>query len=506
MSPQLLDAFQYLLLPTSLGWCFLGVTLGVTVGAIPGLGGGLLMALLLPMTFAMDNLDAQILLIGIYVGGVSGSMISAILLGVPGAPSAVMTTLDGHAMCRKGLAGRALSLGITGSFIGGTISGIILVFLAVPLASIAIKFQNFDYFAFVVMGLVLIAFTGEQAPLRGLVAGLFGVFVATVGFDNVAAASRFTFGVPALANGFDILPVLIGAFAIRQILEDILNPPVRRETDSHPTLRDVLRDIGSVFRYPVNLIRSSILGTWIGILPGIGANIGAIMSYTVAQLTARNKEEYGKGAEEGVVAAETGNNATVGGALVPMLALGIPGSGQDVLLIAALILHAVEPGPLMVYDHPQVFYGIIGAYFFANIAMLIFMILAISWLTRIISIPLFLLLPLVLVFCVIGVVASNNRLEDAWVMLGFGIIGFAMSWARMPLAPFVIGFILGPMAEERLRSALMSTDGALLPLFERPIAMSVLGICLLVVLWPLIWRLFGNRKPRAQSTSERSTM
>ncbi len=488
MSAQLWEAFQYLVLPSSLGWCFLGVILGVTVGAIPGLGGGLLMALLLPMTFTMENLDAQILLIGIYVGGVSGSMISAILLGVPGAPSAVMTTIDGHAMCRKGLAGRALALGITGSFIGGSISGVILLFLAVPLASIAIRFQSFDYFAFVVMGLVLIAFTGEQAPLRGLIAGLFGVFVSTVGFDNVAASSRFTFGIPALANGFDILPVLIGAFAIRQILEDIQSPPSHQSVGVRPKLTDIMRDIGSIFRYPVNLVRSSILGTWIGILPGIGANIGAIMSYTVAQLTSRNKEQFGKGAEEGVVAAETGNNATIGGALVPMLAMGIPGSGQDVLLMAALILHAVEPGPLLVIDHPEIFYGIIGAYFFANIAMLIIMILAISWLTRIISVPLFLLLPLVLVFCVIGVVAANNRLEDAWVMLGFGFIGILMSWARMPLAPFVIGFILGPMAEERLRSALMSTDGAIMPLLQRPIATTVLAICLLVALWPLIWR------------------
>jgi putative tricarboxylic transport membrane protein len=483
---QIIEVFAQLLQPSALMWSLLGVTGGIVVGAVPGLGGGLLMALILPMTFAMESLDAQILLIGIYVGGVSGSMISAILIGVPGAPSAVMTTLDGYAMNRQGKAARALSLGIMGSVIGGLLAGAILYFLAVPLASVAITFRSFDYFAFVVMGLVLIAFTGGTAPVLGLISGAFGVFVSTVGFDNVAASTRFTFGNSALANGFDILPVLIGAYAIRQILEDIQSPPKLVQGNAKaPSIKEILTHAGSVWKHRSNVVRSSLIGSFVGILPGIGPNVGAIMSYTVAQSMSKNREQFGKGSEEAIVAAETGNNATVGGALVPMLALGIPGSGQDVFLLAALILHSIEPGPLMVFEHPDIFYGIIGTYMIANILMGLVMIFLISLFVRVISVPLHLLFPIVLVFCVIGVVASNNRLEDAWVMFAFGLVGLLMSWGCIPIAPFVIGFILGPMAEERIRSALMSTKGEVLPLLKLPIGTSILAACALVLILPL---------------------
>ncbi|MDA4848712.1 tripartite tricarboxylate transporter permease [Hoeflea poritis] len=479
---QFAETTLQLIQPAALMWSLIGVALGLVVGAIPGLGGGLLMAMILPLTFSMESLDAQILLVGIYVGGVSGSMVSAILLGVPGAPAAVMTTLDGHAMARKGQAARAMSLGIMGSAIGGLIAGAILIVLAIPLASVALKFRNFDYFSFVVIGLVLIAFTGGNSPRLGLIAGLFGVFISTVGFDSVGAVNRFTYGSPMLANGFGLLPVLIGAYAVRQVLEDIQSPKgAGGKIETLPNVSAVLRHAGTIIAFPFTLIRSAVIGTFVGILPGVGPNVGAIMSYSAAQSLSKRKDEFGGGSEDAVVAAETGNNATVGGALVPMLALGIPGSGQDVFLMAALILHAIEPGPLLAIYHPEIFYGVMGTYLIANILMMILMIFAISWFARVIRIPHNVLLPVVLAFCVIGVVASSNRLEDAWIMLGFGLIGVAMAWGDIPVAPFVIGFILGPMAEERLRSSLMGTQGEILPLFGHPIAVSVLILCLVVI-------------------------
>jgi putative tricarboxylic transport membrane protein len=284
--------------------------------------------------------------------------------------------------------------------------------------------------------------------------------------------------------------VLIGVFAVRQVLDDIRRTearPQQAEASFSATMRNLLK----VFNYPVNLVRSSLIGSSIGILPGIGANIGAVVSYSVAQAFSRNKEKFGHGAEEGVVASETGNNATVGGALVPMIALGIPGSGQDVILMAALILHQVQPGPLLALEHPDVFYGVISAYLIANIAMLFVMVLSIRFLARIIAAPIYMLAPIVLLFCVVGVISANNRLEDAWVMFGFGLFGFAMSYFRFPLAPFVIGFVLGPLAEVRLRSALMSTDGDFTPLFTRPVSGLAIAACVVLILWPVvrsIWR------------------
>ena len=486
----------HLLLPSSIGWCVLGTVLGVIVGAIPGLGGGMLMVLMLPVTFGMDNVDAQIFLISIYVGGISGALVSAVLLGIPGAPSAVMTTLDGHALCKQGRAAEALSLGIIASFIGGIASWAILVLLSIPLASIASHFRSFDYFAFVMLGLVLIAFTGTGNPAKAILSGFLGIFVATVGFDPVSAANRFTFGIPNLANGFDILPVLIGVFAVRQMLDDIGKPGQRPE-QADASFSAVLRNLLKVFRYPMTLVRSSLIGSGIGILPGIGANIGAVVSYSVAQTFSRDKEKFGKGAEEGVVAAETGNNATVGGALVPMIALGIPGSGQDVILMAALILHQIQPGPLLAVEHPEVFYGVISAYLLANIAMLFIMVLSIRFLAKVIAAPFHMLAPIVLMFCVVGVISANNRLEDAWVMFGFGLLGFAMSYLRFPLAPFVIGFVLGPLAEVRLRSGLMSTNGDVAPLFTSPISGTAIAIGAIFILWPVgraVWRQLQARR------------
>ncbi len=482
----IIESLFYLLTPNALIWVFIGVGIGVVAGAIPGLGGGMIMAILLPVTFTIHHLDAQIFLIGIYVGGVSGGLISAVLLGVPGSPAAVMTVMDGHAMTKQGKAARALSMGIMASVVGGMTSWVLLVMLSAPLATFAARLQSFDYFAFIVLGLILIAFAGSGSPLRGIVAGLFGMLAAMVGFDSISATNRFTFGVPDIANGFHILPVLIGAFAIRQVFTDVRGGGEQLRTPPTASVSEVVGQLSGVFKYPFLLIRSSVLGSFIGLLPGIGANIGAVISYISAQALSRNNGKFGKGAEEGIIAAECGNNATVGGALMPMISLGIPGSGQDVILMAALVLHQVQPGPMLIYEHPDIFYGIISGYLFANIMMLILMVIAIRYLVMIIRTPMSVLAPAILIFCVVGVISANNLLSDTWVMLGFGVVGYLMSRFKYPLAPFVIGFVLAPLAEERLRSSLMSTGGEWGPLLTRPIAMTCFALVVVVLLFPIL--------------------
>ena len=485
MAP-LAESLLYMMTPIAILWLLIGVTIGVIAGAIPGLGGGIMMALVLPMTFVMGNIDAQILLIAIYTGGVSGGLISAVLLGVPGTPAQVMTVLDGFQMTRRGRATQALSIGITASFVGGVFSWILLASLSAPLADVASKFQSFDYFSFIFLGLTLIAFAGSESLSRGLISGFFGIFVAMVGFDTVSATNRFTFGIPTLTNGFDILPVIIGAFAVRQILTDVGNPSSNFKKIPETSVIDVIKNLLLAFKYPLNLFRSSLIGSWIGLLPGIGANIGAVISYSVAKSSSKEKHLFGKGSEQGIVASESGNNATVGGALMPMISLGIPGSGQDVLLMAALTLHYVEPGPLLIYEHPDVFYGIISAYLFANIFMLLIMVSLVRYLAKIVNVPRYILSPLVLLFCVVGVVSANNRLTDVWVMLFFGIIGFAMTRFKYPLAPFIIGYVLAPLAEDRLRSALMGSGGDWIPLITRPVAIVCFAISVVLICLPLI--------------------
>jgi putative tricarboxylic transport membrane protein len=486
-------AFQYLLTPTGLGWCIAGTFFGIVVGAIPGLGGGMAMALILPMTFSMHYLDGQIFLLGIYVGGVGGSLISAILIGVPGSPAAVMTSVDGYQLCKQGRAADAFATGIFASFAGGMISWILLLAFSIPLASIAKQFQSFDYFLFVMMGLILIGVAGSGGLIRSLMSGFLGILAAMVGFDSVSAVTRFTFDSKLLASGFDLLAVLIGAFAVQRIVVELSAKSGARTIEGATTLKEVVSKMRGTFAHWRTMIRASLLGTWIGILPGLGANIGAIICYSVEKTFSKKKDNYGRGEPEALAAAESGNNATVGGALVPMIAIGIPGSGQDVILMAALIIHNVQPGPLLVQNNPDVFYGLIAAYFFANIFLLLLMTLSIRLLIKVIAAPMFLLAPLVLSVCVVGVISVNNRIADTWIMLAFGVVGYLMASTRIPLAPFVIGFVLGPLAEERLRSALMSTRGDILPLMASPTSLILIAIVLGSLAYPLARRFAASR-------------
>ena len=483
-----MDSFLNALLvgfaPGALFYSFLGVFLGLYVGAIPGLNQGMLMALALPMTFAMTSLDAEILLIGMYVGGVSGSMVSAILIGIPGTPAAVMTTFDGYPMARQGLVSRALALGLVASFTGAVVSWAILAGLSAPIARIAIKFSHFEFFAVIFLGLVLIAAVAEGSVIKGMLSGLLGMLFAMPGSDPVTGVSRLTFGNLPLDAGLKDLPVLLGVFAVGQIIGDVASSSSDRP-NLGVALRGIVRELRSALNHWGNLIRSSLIGTFVGILPGIGANVGSVLSYTVAKAVSKEPDKFGTGHPGGVIASEAGNNATVCGALIPLVALGIPGSGADVFLLAALVMHNVQPGPLLIREHPETFYGIIVAALTATLAMGILLLASIRTLGKVVDVPREILVPVVLLFCAIGIYAFNNSTFDLMVLAAFGGVGLALKLFRVPLAPFIIGFVLAGLAEDSIRSALMLSRGSFLPFLTRPVTACILVVAVAVFLLAL---------------------
>jgi putative tricarboxylic transport membrane protein len=476
----------------------IGTILGVTVGATPGLTGAMLIALTLPLTYRLDyadaGIDAMILLVSMYVGSISGGLISATLLRMPGTPASIMTTLDGYPMARDGRPGRALGLGITASFVGGMVSWLFLILLAKPMADISTKLGPFDFFALVLMALVLIASVSSGSLAKGIFSGMLGMLVTIPGESRATSELRWTFGISELSAGFSLLPVLVGLFAVSQLLSDVLHIDERLERVPL-SRKGMLMSLRDWKKQAVNMGRSSLIGTWIGILPGIGANIGSVLAYAAARSTSKKPEEFGKGSEEGIVASETANNATVGGALIPLISLGIPGSVIDAILLGALIVHGLQPGPLLFKDHPEVAYTMMGTVFLANIVMFVFMVLAVRLLSKLMYVPKASLLPVILVFCIVGSFALNNRWFDVGVMLSFGLVGFAMERMKIPLAPFVIGFVLAPIAEEKLCAGLMASNGSYLPIFmPNRASLYLVIVAFVLLLWPLARRRLAARK------------
>lgn len=497
-------AFRYLLTPLPFCWMMLGTSLGIVVGAVPGLTGAMLIALTLPLTFNMPSADALVLLVSMYVGSISGGLITATLLRMPGTPASMMTTLDGYPMAQRGEPGRALGLGITASFVGGLISWGFLVVLSQPMAEYSLKLDAFDTFSLVCMALVLIASVAGDSLVRGILSGLLGIFLSMPGLSPATGKPRLTFGWSELDDGLSLLPVLIGLFAVGQIIHDVIN------LEEAPRSVGVSRR-GMFLRWhqwkeqAVNLIRSSVVGTWIGILPGIGANIGSVVAYSLAKNFSNKPEEFGQGCDSGIVASEAANNATVGGALIPLVAMGIPGSVIDAILLGALVIHNLQPGPLLFRDNPDVVYTIMVTVLLANFFMFVFMLATANWLARLIHVPKWLLIPIILVFCVVGAYALNNRMFDVWVMLALGLFGFALDRLRIPLAPFVIGFVLGSEAERNLSEGLMLSGGSYTPLLNpaRP-AFYFLLISAGLFFWP-IFRAFQQRRKAAAPSGEQSS-
>ncbi len=492
----LFGAMGHIFMPWTFFMLFLGTSLGIVVGAIPGLTGAMLIALTLPLTFYMDPFDAVVLLVSMYVGAISGGLITATLMRMPGTPASVMTTFDGYPMARGGRPGRALGLGITASFVGGLISWVVLLTITQPLSILATRFGPFEYFTLIMMAMVLIASVSEGSLAKGLISGLLGMLVSMPGVDPAIGMPRLTFDYYMLNGGLQLLPVLIGVFAVSQIIADALDVkliPDRAEVKAEGVMMK-LRDYK---RHGVNMIRSSFIGTWIGILPGIGASIGSVVAYTMAKNVSSKPEEFGKGSEEGIIASEAANNATVGGALIPLIAMGIPGSVIDAILIGALTIHSIQPGPTLFLTNADIVWGMIAACLLANILMFILMNSSVRHIAGLIYLPRSYVLPVVMMFCVIGAYSLNNNMFDVWVMMGFGVFGFLLERAKIPLGPFVIGFVLAPLAEQKLRSGLMMTAGDFSPIVTRPFPLAFTIAAVVLLVWPIYSDYRRKRKARA---------
>ncbi|MCM0020888.1 MAG: tripartite tricarboxylate transporter permease [Tagaea sp.] len=492
---HLATAFLGLANPPTFAALSVGVFLGIVVGALPGMTGGMLMALALPFTFYMSSIDAVTLLIGIYVGGISGGLITATLLRIPGEPASVMTTLDGYPMARSGRPGRALGLGITASFVGGAISWIPLVLISPFIAAHAVKLGPFENFAIVMTAIVLIASVNDGAFVKGLLSGFFGMLVSMPGIDEASGTLRLTFGFSELDGGFGLLPVLIGMFALNQVLADTADIESRFER-VEARLAGIWIGLRDIFRQAGNMVRSACIGIAVGVLPGLGANVGSIIAYTATKNLSRTPERFGKGADEGIVASETANNASIGGGLIPVLTLGIPGGLIDSVLLGALMIHNLQPGPLLFVNNPEVVYAVMAAHLSAHGLMYAMMALSCAFVLRLMYLERAYLFPIVLVFCVAGAYAVGSSPFDMWIMVAFGAVGLAMELARFPLAPFVIGFVLAPLAEKQLRAGLMSSDGDWTPLLTQPISAFFLMVALALCLWPA-WRALRRRSVAA---------
>jgi putative tricarboxylic transport membrane protein len=476
--------------------------LGIVVGALPGLTATLGVALLTTLTFKMAAGDAILILICMYVGAIYGGSRSAILLNIPGTPANAATTLDGFPLARRGEAGRAMGIATTGSFLGTLIGIFFLATIAPLLAEFALQFGAFEFFWLAVFGIVISGhLTALEDPLKGWIAGFLGLLVAMVGQEGIHAYPRFAYGSTDLAGGLGLLPALVGAFGFSEVLIVMQQPAaevVRVATDR------VIPRWQDIARYWRTVVRSGVIGTSMGIIPGVGEDIGAWASYAAARRASRERAEFGRGSVEGLMAAETGNNAAVPGAIIPVLTLAVPGSAPAAVLLAAMFIHGVRPGPLIMLEFPTFISEVVAMLLLAGAGILIYGLLLTRPLLYVLAVPRERLMPLIFVLCTIGSFAIASRLFDVYVMLGFGLLGFVLRAMGYPMAPLVLGLVLGDILDKSLRRGLVLTDGGLGPFLTRPISLVLwLTIVITVLLsFEAVRRALGRllrHRPAAES-------
>ncbi len=468
---NIIAAFYELATIQTLFLMAIGTVAGLIAGAIPGFTIAMAIVLTLPFTFGMPPAQGLATMIGVFVGGLSGGLMSGILIGIPGTPSSVATTFDGFPMARNGKPGLALGLGVWSSFFGGIISAILLVTIAPQLARIGLEFQPWDYFSLIIFALTIAASLAGENLVKGLLAGAFGLLVACIGEDSINGVARFNFGSDALKQGFSFLPVLIGLFAFSQLLTDIEDQVRAKkaltETGDVSVRVEHRKAAVMVLKRWGNLIRSSLIGVFTGILPAAGSAISNILAYDQAKKASKTPEKFGTGHEDGIVAPEAANNATAGGALITMMALGIPGDIVTAVMLGALLIHDVVPSPNFITEAPVLAYAIFIAFFVANFMMLLLQSGALRLFVLVTKVRMYMLASVILVFCGIGIFALNNVAFDMWTLFWFGIVGYVMRKLGFPLAPMILGVVLGQIAELWLsRATALSTDIA--PFFTHP--------------------------------------
>jgi putative tricarboxylic transport membrane protein len=472
--------------PFNIFLIFIGVLIGVIVGALPGLSSPMAVALLLPFTITLEPVPAIAMMAALYCAGTFGGSITAILINAPGAPPAAATALDGYPMAQRGEAGRALGLAAVSSICGGIFSLVIFLLATPLLAKIALSFRPMEYFALTIFALSMLASISGRSSLRNLISGAFGVLIGTIGIHLTTGVERFTFGLPQLTEGINFVPVLIGLFAIAELFNQSQALDVAYERISKVVIRLPGRE--DFKRVWTTILRSSGIGTFIGILPAEGATVAAIMGYNEARRWSKNKAEFGHGAPEGIAGPEAANNAATGGAMVPTLALGIPGSATTALILAALIMHGFRPGPYLMQNTPEFVYAIFTAMLVANFMFLGIGLAGAKIFSRITLIPRTLLWPSVFVFSLIGAYAYASSIFDVWVMLIAGVLGFFMLRHGFGPAPLVMGLILGKLVEETFSQSMIILDNNWLRFFESPIVNVFFALTLLSLTWPLLSR------------------
>jgi putative tricarboxylic transport membrane protein len=492
---DLLFGFSIALTPTNLMFALLGAFLGTVIGALPGIGPSAGVAVLLPVTFGMPPVTAMIMLAGIYYGAMYGGTITSVLINTPGESASVMTTLDGYQMALKGRAGAALGMAAIGSFIAGTVSVVLLMVAAPPLADLAITFGPPEYFALMVLGLTTLASLTGGSMVKGLLMAVVGLTLGTIGIDLMIGAPRFTFENVNLLDGLDFLPVAVGLFAIGELLFNIYRPirtePIKAKLSGlMPTRQDWRDSRGAV-------ARGTAIGFFVGMLPGAGATIASFLAYGTEKRVSKRPEQFGTGVIEGVAAPESANNAASTGALVPLMALGIPGSGTTAVMLGALTLYGMQPGPLLMSTHPDVFWGLVASMYVGNVMLLILNLPLAPLFASILRIPYSVLIPVIIGIALFGVYSVENSLFNVGVTVFFGGVGFVMRLYGYPPAPLVLALVLGPMLEKALRQSLQMSLGSPEIFVTRPVSALILAFALLAILFPLVTWMRDRRSERA---------
>jgi putative tricarboxylic transport membrane protein len=498
---NLAAGFAVALTPTNLLYCFLGSLIGTAIGVLPGLGPPATIALLLPVTYAIPATSAVILLAGIFYGAMYGGSTTSILLNIPGEAASVVTCLDGYQMARQGRAGVALAISAVASFIAGTLSIVGLMLLAPPLAAFALKFGPPENFALLVLGLMMVGYLAGSSMTKGLLMACVGLLLGTVGLDPIMGTQRFTYGIFKLSEGFEFILVAMGLFGIGEVLANV-EQTIKAEI-IQTKIRGLLPSRDDWRSAAAPIARGSLLGFFVGVLPGGGAIISSFISYALEKKFSRHPERFGKGAIEGVAAPEAANNAAATGSFIPLLTLGIPGNASIAMIFAALLIHGVRPGPLLVTEKPDVFWGLIASMYIGNIMLLVLNLPLIGLWVKLLRVPYALLAPLILVFVIIGAYSVNNSIFDVGITIAFGFLGYLMRKFDFEPAPLVLAMILGPQLEASLRRSLIYSRGNLGVFFERPIAATLMALALLMLLSPVFrWMLTRKAWDIAKPASE----
>ena len=476
--------FQVALQPVNLIYCFFGVLIGTLVGVLPGLGPAAAIALLLPTTFKITPVSATIMLAGIYYGAMYGGSTTSILVNIPGEAASVVTCLDGYQMALKGRAGPALGIAAFGSFIAGTFAVIALTFVGPLLSNVALAFGPPEYFSMMIVGITVLTYLSSGSMIKALIMAGVGLILSGVGMDTISGKYRFTFNIPSLLDGVGVVPVAMGLFGISEVLlnleteinRDILATKVK---NLFPTLKDWADSLWSI-------VRGSILGFFLGIIPGGGAVVASFASYAIEKKASKHPEEFGKGAIQGVAGPESANNSAAGGSFIPLLTLGIPANPVMAILLGALMIHGLQPGPLLMQNAPDLFWGTIVSMYIGNAMLLVLNLPLIPMWVKVLKVPYYLLYPLILLFCLIGAYSLDNTVADVIIMLIFGILGFLMKKFRYDGAPMILALVLGQKLETSLRRSLIMSQGDFSIFVTRPISLGFLITAVLLLIVPII--------------------